>query len=233
MRINNEDVARHLRTDLARFEKLESLEEMESNLIYPSRRISRGSVLLVALAILLTWSASAHACACCADSGEWHETVTKVSKLDFDEFTRFRFSPAAHLFTPPASDEVIKGISRASDSYTLTFSPSQRRWSMEFKDKQGGKGVLFLTPLTTVSFGTDLFDGSEKEGLGPRLYKEWRFEGRVGGDGLFAKGITNDTKFRLILQGRGNMCTNPEDFKHWKLQISGRRAAYAFYGALQ
>lgn len=196
-------------------------------------KISRGSLLVAAVAILLTWSAKAHACACCADSGEWYERIEKISKMDFDEFTRFRFSPTARLLIPPGN--TIKGLSQVSESYTytLTVSPSRRPWSLEFKADQGGKGVLFLTPLTTESFGTDIFDGSEKVGLGPRLYKEWRFEGRVGGNGLFAKGITDDTKFRLIFQGRGNLCTMAEDFTHWKLQIFGRHASYAFYGALE
>ncbi|MSP40863.1 MAG: hypothetical protein EXR70_20440 [Deltaproteobacteria bacterium] len=202
-------------------------------MIYQSHRVSRGSLCSLVAAVLFTWSANAYACACCADSGVWQETGAKVSGKDFDAFKDFKFSATARLIAPNGDDEV-KGIGRVADySYKLALVPSPQRWSLEFTDSRGAKGKLFLIPLTTTSFATDLFDGSEKGGLGPRLYKEWRFEGQVGADSLFAQGITNDAKFRLIIQGRGNLCPNPEDFKHWKLQVAGQRAQYTFYGALQ
>ncbi|MFL6337332.1 MAG: hypothetical protein ACJ754_28870 [Pyrinomonadaceae bacterium] len=69
-------------------------------------------------------------------------------------------------------------------------------------------------------------------GGGPLLYKEWRFEGQVSGTGLFKAGTAGPTKYLLVLQGRGNGCQNAEDFKYWRLQINGRRAAYSFYGEL-
>jgi hypothetical protein len=69
-------------------------------------------------------------------------------------------------------------------------------------------------------------------GGGPLLYKEWRFEGRVSGTGFFGAGIVAPTRYLLVLQGRGNGCQDAADFTHWRLQVSGRRAHYAFYGEL-
>jgi hypothetical protein len=64
------------------------------------------------------------------------------------------------------------------------------------------------------------------------LYKEWRFEGEVNGTGFFKAGITARTKYFLVLQGRGNSCDAAEDFTHWQLKITGKKADYAFYGEL-
>jgi hypothetical protein len=36
----------------------------------------------------------------------------------------------------------------------------------------------------------------------------------------------------LVLQGRGNGCDNAGDFGNWRLQVSGEKADYAFYGKL-
>jgi len=36
----------------------------------------------------------------------------------------------------------------------------------------------------------------------------------------------------LIFQGRGNRCDNAEDFTHWRLEISGKKTSYAFFGEL-
>ena len=83
-----------------------------------------------------------------------------------------------------------------------------------------------------TSYTADIHDGQTSGGGGPLLYKEWRFEGRVTGTGLFRAGIVGPTKYLLVLQGRGNGCQDAGDFKHWRLQIKGRKAEYAFYGEL-
>jgi hypothetical protein len=64
------------------------------------------------------------------------------------------------------------------------------------------------------------------------LYKEWRFEGEVNATGVFKGGITAQTKYLLVFQGRGNSCDGAEDFTHWQLKITGKKADYAFYGEL-
>ena len=82
-----------------------------------------------------------------------------------------------------------------------------------------------------TSFGADLHDAPEGS-ASPILYKEWRFTGRASGGGFFKKGIAPGTKFYLILQGRGNYCLSSSDFRNWRLDITGPRASYAFYGSL-
>jgi hypothetical protein len=52
------------------------------------------------------------------------------------------------------------------------------------------------------------------------------------GDYRVGTGRPSEYELSLVLQGRGNGCHNAEDFKHWRLQIGGRRAEYAFYGEL-
>jgi hypothetical protein len=66
-----------------------------------------------------------------------------------------------------------------------------------------------------------------------RLYKEVRLTGKLAGNGIFASGINNDSRYKLILQGRGNGCLNPDDFQHWILQISGPQSSYSFYGSFK
>ena len=64
------------------------------------------------------------------------------------------------------------------------------------------------------------------------LYKEWRFEGEVKGTGVFKAGIIARTKYVLVFQGRGNSCDEAEDFTHWRLKITGKKADYTFHGEL-
>jgi hypothetical protein len=102
---------------------------------------------------------------------------------------------------------------------------------LNFKDKAGRTGTLsFTLPASIVQFAADIQDGQESAGGGPLLYKEWRLTGPVTGTGVFKKGSTPQTKFRLVLQGRGNSCTSAEMFDNWKLQVFGPRASYQFYG---
>jgi hypothetical protein len=63
----------------------------------------------------------------------------------------------------------------------------------------------------------------------PVLYKEWRFEGEVNGTGVFKDEITARTKYVLVFQGRENSCDVAENFTHWQLKITGKKADYAFH----
>jgi hypothetical protein len=84
-----------------------------------------------------------------------------------------------------------------------------------------------------VSFKVDIHDKDEESGA-PILYKEWRFKGNVqSGTGFFKAGIVSPTTYFLVLQGRGNVCDNAEDFTYWRLEIEGKKANYAFMGKLE
>ena len=60
----------------------------------------------------------------------------------------------------------------------------------------------------------------------------WRFEGVASGDGIFKSGFTALARYTLVFQGGGNSCDSATDFTHWRLEISGGKASYAFFGEL-
>lgn len=196
------------------------------------RLLSFGSgILVLVLIAALLWPASALACACCAEPGTWMERTDRISDYELSELNRLRFDASVTTFMTEAGEDTIQGISNPTESYTLTLSKQQRRWELRFKDKRGRTGVLTLSvPATITEFSADIHDGQESSGGGPLLYKEWRLTGTLNGTGIFKKGSTPQTKFRLVLQGRGNGCTDAEVFNNWTLQVFGPRASYSFYG---
>jgi hypothetical protein len=195
------------------------------------------SAAVCALVLILLHSASVQACACCAEPGTWFQDTAKSDPeilAIVGQLSR-RLDKTAMLYLTAAGLEEVKGISRASETYMLRrIPPYAREWKLEFKDQQGNAGTLsFTIPATAIFFGTDPKDNQQAGAGGPLLYKEWRFEGPVSGTGIFKGGTTARTKFRFILQGRGNMCPAAEDFKSWILQVKGPGADFAFSGALK
>jgi hypothetical protein len=191
----------------------------------------KGAAALALLALLLWPVRGVNACACCTEPGTWYERTNPVSSYELSEISRLRVDTVAHTFSE-AGEDSNTGLSNPADEYSISLSKKARRWELRFKDKQGRTGTLaFSVPATLVDFGADINDGEQSSGGGPSLYKEWRLTGAVTGTGIF-RGATPQTKFRLILQGRGNNCTDADTFNNWKLQIFGPRASYSFYGKL-
>lgn len=190
------------------------------------------ALILTALAMFLAWPAKGRVdptgrvptvCACCTDEGEWYQTT---GKTDFYQLERVRFATAVKTYEPPSSDGEL------SSTYVLSHTRAGRRWQLRFRDEQGKTGTLsFALPPSAVNYGADMHDDSDT-GLGPLLYKEWRFSGPVQVTGDFKRVLKGPTRFHLILQGRGRGCTEAEDFKHWTLKLSGAGASHTFYGAL-
>jgi len=190
-------------------------------------------ILLFAFAaIVLIFPTGAHACACCADAGTYSISVRKPSKSEFDELKKLNLG-ATNLFTTPGYPDDVKGISSLGDSYSSNGLFQNNLWKINIKDDAGKSGTLnLLKPTSMVDFKADLHDGADGEN-GPILYKEWRFKYRVqNGTGIFQTGIAPATEYFLVLQGRGNNCTQAEDFTHWRLEITGKKASYAFFGKL-
>ncbi len=108
-------------------------------------------------------------------------------------------------------------------------------WKLNFTDDKSKTGMLNLPmPTSMVAFAADIHDGKEGGAGGPLLYKELRFKHKVqSGTGIFKNGIAPATEYFFVLQGRGNNCLNASDFTHWRLEITGRKAGYAFYGNLK
>jgi hypothetical protein len=182
---------------------------------------------------ILSFPPAALACACCSEPGTYRISTQKPGTYEFDELKRIRFQ-TADLFMTEAGEEDIKGISPLGGSYLLDGVFQNKTWKLTFKDDKGKSGTLTLpAPVSMVSFMADIHDGPDG-GTGPSLYKEWRFKYKAGsGSGIFQKGIAPATDYFLVFQGRGNACTQAEDFTHWRLEITGKKADYAFYGELK
>jgi len=84
-----------------------------------------------------------------------------------------------------------------------------------------------------LNYMVDMHDQEDRPN-GPLLYKELRFKGNLtSGSGFFGSGVTKPTTFFLVFQGRGNGCDNASDYSHWRLEITGRKADYSFFGKLK
>ena len=174
------------------------------------------------------------ACACCAHPGEYQIDFVKPDEFKLSVIKRIRFGTKAELWTGEADPEVAaKGLAHPADTYSLTGSLVGNVWKLTFRNGDESGTLDLPLPAKMLRFAADIHDGRTKPGYPePVLYKEWRFEGEVNGTGFFKAGITARTKYLLVLQGRGNSCDGAEDFTHWQLKITGKKADYAFYGEL-
>lgn len=190
-------------------------------------------LLLAAFAALTAlFPSDALACACCAERGAYSISTRKPLKFELDELKKIRFG-AANLYTTAAGEEVVKGIAPLGENFSLNGLLDGGAWKFDIADGAGKSGTLNLTrPVSMVAFMADIHDG---DGAGEvSLYKEWRFKYQVqSGTGIFKNGIAPATEYFLVLQGRGNVCTSAADFKNWRLEITGKRADYAFFGDLK
>jgi hypothetical protein len=178
-------------------------------------------------------ASSPYFCACCASPGEWSLTQERVDDAMLTELGRVSLGARADLFMTEAGTDAVRGIADPSESYALTHTQSRRRWTLRLRGDGGKTGTLsFDVPRTATRYAVDMREAGSAGGAGPVLYKEWRLEGPLAGTGVFRQGAGAGTRFRLILQGRGNNCPSAADFKSWTLQVYGARAEYSFYGTV-
>ena len=128
-----------------------------------------------------------------------------------------------------------------AEIYRISVARGERQWTMQLEDAAGrvGELVLYLPQAWTV-FRTDPGDGRIVREGEPLLYKELRLEGAVDAQGMFKPDITARSRYRLLLQGRGNACFSGADFTSWILQLEGPDPArpashvvyYSIYGRL-
>ena len=188
---------------------------------------------LAVLATLILLPSRVWACACCSNTGDYNIGFSKPSSYELSLMEQVRFGGTAHLFLTEADlEDSAKGLAHRAERYTLGGSLVGNVWRLAFRDGAKSGTLNLLLPAKMLSYTADIHDGRTSEGGGPLLYKEWRFEGRVNGTGFFQAGIVAPTKYFLVLQGRGNGCQSAEDFTHWRLKITGKKADYAFYGEL-
>ncbi|MCA1608349.1 MAG: hypothetical protein LC730_02680 [Acidobacteria bacterium] len=202
--------------------------------------------VIFSIIVLLALSPAALACACCAETGHYSIWTGKPDKYYTGLLDEMKFDQKAFLYMTEADFEVIKGLNEIkkdyeSQSWVATAGEfdlvnvfTARTWKFTLKTKSGKTGVLTLPrPPKMLIFKVDIHDGSD-QGLGPSLYKEFRFKGNVaGGTGFFRRGIVKPTSYFLVFQGRGNGCDNAADFTHWRLELDGPKAEYAFFGKMK
>ena len=185
-------------------------------------------------ACVLLAPARALACACCSNAGDYRIGFAKPSDYELSIMRQVRFGGTAQLYLTEADmEESAVGLAHRAESYALKGSLAGGVWRLEFRDGRQTGTLSLPLPSKMSSYAADIRDGRTSPGGGPLLYKEWRFEGRAAGTGLFRAGLAaSPAKYLLVLQGRGNGCQDAGDFTHWRLEINGRKAEYAFYGQL-
>lgn len=199
-------------------------------------------LLMLWLCVSCLCAPAAYACACCADRGSYSISVRKPDDYLLEEMKKMVFGSKATLFTTEAglSPDVIRGLPADYNDENSAFSEdfgfagwfAANQWKFTFRDYQKRSGVLMLTrPPTVLRFAVDTHENDSADHV--TLYKEWRFQGDAKGSGFFQTGMTSDTKFFLVFQGRGNGCDNAADFTHWRVEITGSKARYAFWGKFE
>ncbi len=188
---------------------------------------------------------AALACACCAEPGTYFLATYKPRSSEMDLLKEVRFDPKAKLYMTEAGFDIVEGLPEIAkdaemqayveryDEFDLVNGFTGRQWRFEMRSAAGKKGVLTLPmPAQMVNFKVDIHD-VENRPNGPLLYKEYRFKGTVGAaTGIFRTAAGRGTTYTLVLQGRGVGCDEVENYTHWRLDIDGARASYAFYGKL-
>ena len=152
-----------------------------------------------------------------------------------DQIKGIEFASAAQLFLVdgPEPEAQVKGLAHISNNYVVSAEAKAKQWRFKFRAEDGRSGELILPlPSKFAKFAVDIHNGETNAAGEPLLYKEWRLEGRAMGNEMFKEGLAAPARYALIFQGRGNRCDNADDFTHWRLEISGKKAAYAFFGEL-
>ena len=196
-------------------------------------RLQKTPLLLAAIAALLLSPISALACACCSNPGHYFSGSVDLDEHPLSELKRLRFARTAFLFETEAGlDEDSLGIAQPKSRYSLQGAFTGNVWRLIFRSGANTGTLELPLPDKMWNHSADIHDGKLSPGGGPLLYKEWRLEGEIKGNGIFKTGMAAPAKYVLVLQGRGNGCDSAGDFGNWRLQVTGEKADYAFYGKL-
>lgn len=192
----------------------------------------RSAYLPILLAVILLLPNEIFACACCADEGFYRLSVHKPTQFELGEMKRLSFQEP-QIYATAGFPDNIKGLDPA-DAYTVKGTIGGNKWGFTFTDDKGKTGTLNLkVPKKIVDYAVDIHEKKEGSPGMVSLYKEWRFKTKVlNGTGIFADGLRNKAEYFLVLQGRGNLCASAEQFTNWRLEVTGKKASYAFFGKL-
>lgn len=196
-------------------------------------------VVLLALISLFLLPLSVFPCACCVDPGYYEISTIKPSSYDLGTLGDMIFSPNAQLYQSEAGFDDIRGLDdlqkdEVAGSVDLSVEETfmGKTWRLKLKTDSGREGAFVLPmPPTMVRFKVDQHEN--EPGTETYLYKEMRLKGAVGsGTGFLRKSIARPTTYFLVFQGHGNGCDSAADYSHWRLELSGPKAKYAFFGQL-
>ena len=195
---------------------------------------------LITVILVFVLSSSALACACCVDPGYYEISTSKPDAYILGELDNIKFGTTVDLYMSEAGFDGTKGLDDLAKDQeagkpiemSIVESFLKKTWRFNIKTASGHEATLVLPmPTSMVKFKVDIHDTPEGHETG--LYKEFRFKGAVGSStGFLKKGIVKPTTYFLVFQGRGNGCDSSADFTHWRLEIDGPKAEYAFFGKL-
>jgi len=204
--------------------------------------LKRSLIATVSLFCLLAASSSAFACACCAEHGTYSLWKGAVDSYHHGVIKEIEFGKTAQLYMTAAGFESIRGLSSiekemnsgTAGDLSIVDVFTNNIWRIEIKTHRGKSGMLVLPqPAKMTIFKVDTHE-NDAAGGEAMLYKEFQFNGTVSsGSGIFRSSIVRTTTYSLVFQGRGNECDNASDFTHWRLELSGVKASYAFFGKLR
>lgn len=199
-------------------------------------------VAFLSVVSLLASSSSALACACCAEHGTYSLWIGTPDSYRLGLLNDMRFGKTADLFMTEAAFESIRGLgsiekefeSAAAGVFNIVDAYTGNTWRIQIKSPGGKSGTLVLPRPSKMSiFKVDTHEVEVGQGEA-RLYKEFRFNGTVNsGSGIFKASTIKPTTYSLVFQGRGNECDNAADFTHWRLEVKGSKASYAFFGKMK
>lgn len=197
---------------------------------------------MLAVVTVLLGSSSAFACACCVEAGYYEFTRAKPDAYFLGILGDLDLDGPAQLYMSVAGFDGIKGLDdlakddAAGKDVGLDVSESfaGRTWNLNVKTASGRSGTLVLPmPAVFTRYKADLHDAPDT-GLGVGLYKEIVLKGTVSrGTGIFRSANAKPTSYSLVFQGRGNGCDSSSDYTHWRLELDGRSAEYAFFGKVK
>lgn len=176
-------------------------------------------------------STNVFASICGSNPGDWWLSNDEMTDYEFGEIKKILFGATANVVYSAHDPKGITG--GLPEKYNLAVSLLNSRLMMTFKDGNETGTLNLPVPKKMWSYKVDTHDGKTTYGGGPMLYKEWRLQGMPTGTGIFASGMIAPVKYSLVLQGNGNSCDEASHFTHWRLEVTGKNASYAFYGELR
>ena len=181
----------------------------------PSGRSGR-SLAVFAVAAALAAPSAAIACACCSEPGTWYQFKAPLRPDERAELAKLRFQTANWVQT----NEGGPGFDRLAMRATL--AGKTWRWRLA-----GGRTLTLRLPVSAIQLAADVHDGRR------RRRRSTALQGGSPGGPVTTGGILRGTRYRLVLQGRGNNCLNTRDLRSWHLDIGGGPEPYSLYGTFR